>query len=122
MWRCPLASQKYAPCARWTKRGVPPTARKARTGELTPPGISARARSKSSAFLSVFGVMRGEVESLDCVTGLVVRLHDLGLRPEQAVGHHVAHAGAEAAIEAAIEVGQRFAGRGGEVRPAGNQG
>jgi len=30
-------------------RGVPPTARKARTGELTPPGVPARARSKSAA-------------------------------------------------------------------------
>src|SRR4029453_1786517 len=26
-------------------RGVPPTARKARTGEFTPPGVTARARS-----------------------------------------------------------------------------
>jgi hypothetical protein len=26
------------------KRGVPPTARNARTGELTPPGVSSRAR------------------------------------------------------------------------------
>src|SRR3954447_14719455 len=31
------------------KRGVPPTARKARTGELTPPGVTARARSKRAA-------------------------------------------------------------------------
>ena len=30
------------------KRGVPPTAAKARTGELTPPGVTARARSKSA--------------------------------------------------------------------------
>ena len=27
------------------KRGVPPTARKARTGEFTPPGVTASARS-----------------------------------------------------------------------------
>jgi hypothetical protein len=31
------------------KRGVPPTARKARTGELTPPGITARARVMSAS-------------------------------------------------------------------------
>ena len=30
------------------KRGVPPTARNARTGELTPPGVTRRARSKSA--------------------------------------------------------------------------
>src|SRR5690606_6875664 len=30
------------------KRGVPPTERKARTGELTPPGIVLEARAKSS--------------------------------------------------------------------------
>lgn len=28
-------------------RGVPPTARKARTGEFTPPGVTREARSKS---------------------------------------------------------------------------
>src|SRR5437899_6630917 len=31
------------------KSGVPPTARKARTGELTPPGITFWARAKSSS-------------------------------------------------------------------------
>ena len=31
------------------KRGVPPTAEKARTGEFTPPGITARARSNRAA-------------------------------------------------------------------------
>jgi hypothetical protein len=31
------------------KRGVPPTALKARTGELTPPGVTVDARAKSSA-------------------------------------------------------------------------
>ena len=31
------------------KRGVPPTARNARTGELTPPGVTRGARSNSAA-------------------------------------------------------------------------
>ncbi len=31
------------------KRGVPPTALNARTGEFTPPGVTACARSKSAA-------------------------------------------------------------------------
>jgi hypothetical protein len=33
--------------ADFVKKGVPPTERKARTGELTPPGIIVRARWKS---------------------------------------------------------------------------
>jgi hypothetical protein len=34
-------------------RGTPPTARNARTGELTPPGVTAEALSKSAADFSV---------------------------------------------------------------------
>ncbi|MNJ82099.1 hypothetical protein D3C77_812630 [compost metagenome] len=41
------ASHTYGPCARLMKRGVPPTERKARTGELTPPGMLRQARSNS---------------------------------------------------------------------------
>ena len=37
------------------KRGVPPTAVNARTGEFTPPGVTARARSKSASLASVRG-------------------------------------------------------------------
>src|SRR5579862_4484936 len=37
-----------APLARSTKNGSPPTPRKARTGEFTPPGIYPRAVRKSS--------------------------------------------------------------------------
>ena len=39
------------PSARAMKRGVPPTARNARTGEFTPPGMTFCARSKSCAFV-----------------------------------------------------------------------
>jgi hypothetical protein len=40
------------------KRGVPPTERKARTGEFTPPGMVRCARSKRVSFLdmSVAGI------------------------------------------------------------------
>src|SRR5260370_8572266 len=38
-----------APSAFRMKSGVPPTARKARTGELTPPGINFCARANSSS-------------------------------------------------------------------------
>ncbi|GAB4589375.1 hypothetical protein Ntsu_72070 [Nocardia sp. IFM 10818] len=37
------------PCADAMNRGVPPTELKARTGEFTPPGMTAAARSKSWA-------------------------------------------------------------------------
>src|SRR3954464_483858 len=123
MYLLPLASQKYAPSARWTKRGVPPTARKARTGEFTPLGISARARSNSRAFRSsVFGVMRGEVEGWGGRAAiLVVGFPGVGLGPEHAVRHHVAHARAEAAIEAAVQVGEGFDGCGSQVRAAGHE-
>src|SRR6185503_4926900 len=50
MYFAPSASQTCAPLPRVKKRGVPPTARKARTGEFTPPGVTFWARSKSSTF------------------------------------------------------------------------
>src|SRR6185437_15830717 len=40
----------YAPSPRAKNRGVPPTDRNARTGELTPAGIVRCARAKSSSF------------------------------------------------------------------------
>ena len=43
----PSAVVSRAPLADFVKKGVPPTERKARTGELTPPGIIVRARWKS---------------------------------------------------------------------------
>src|ERR1039458_4261832 len=44
MQRLPSASVRYAPAADSTKGGAPPTARKARTGEFTPPGKKRSAR------------------------------------------------------------------------------
>src|ERR1700716_564849 len=44
----PSASTRCCPEARWMNSGVPPTALKARTGELTPPGMTRHARSYSS--------------------------------------------------------------------------
>ena len=44
----PSTSVSQAPAAERMKRGVPPTASNARTGEFTPPGVTARARAKSS--------------------------------------------------------------------------
>ena len=55
----PSTSVSHAPDAERMKRGVPPTALNARTGELTPPGVTARARSKS-ALLRAVGAVAGE--------------------------------------------------------------
>src|SRR2546426_7299398 len=45
MYWLPSASQRWEPCPRTMNGGSPPTARKARTGEFTPPGIICSARS-----------------------------------------------------------------------------
>ncbi len=45
----PSTSMSRRPWARSMKRGVPPTALNARTGELTPPGVTACARAKRAA-------------------------------------------------------------------------
>lgn len=42
----PSASVRYGPVPDTMNLGVPPTARKARTGEFTPPGVTRDARSK----------------------------------------------------------------------------
>src|SRR2546422_622278 len=49
MYSLPSASQMWPPWPRWMNSGLPPTARKARTGELTPPGMTFCARLKSSS-------------------------------------------------------------------------
>src|SRR5574341_311923 len=51
MYWLPSASQRRDPSPRTMNGGVPPTLRYARTGELTPPGISACAlRNRASDF------------------------------------------------------------------------
>src|SRR6478735_11489833 len=85
--------------------------------------MSWRARSNSAELRSVFGVMGRQVEAGRAGGSvLVVGFVGFGLRPEQAVGNHEAHAGPEAAVEAAVKISQRLGGRGGEVGAAGDQG
>src|SRR5215831_13378994 len=55
MYARPSASQMRLPSPRSMKRGAPPTARKARTGEFTPPGMVLRERSNSSSFFDAMG-------------------------------------------------------------------
>src|SRR5258708_37240596 len=52
MYSRPSSSTRCAPCPSRKKTGVPPTARNARTGELTPPGISCCERSKRARLRS----------------------------------------------------------------------
>src|ERR1044072_6544504 len=62
MYSLPSTSQSREPAARRTKKGSPPTARKARTGELTPPGVTAAARRKRArvfARRSTLGIVAG---------------------------------------------------------------
>src|SRR6266404_2918189 len=47
MYSLPSTSHIFEPSARVTKNGSPPTFRKARTGEFTPPGMRFCARAKS---------------------------------------------------------------------------
>src|SRR6218665_1156561 len=108
MKRWSLASQKYAPRARLTKRGVPPTALKARTGGFTPPGMR--------AFAGLCIVNGGIV--FFGVPGLV----GAGRGPEHAVGKDMPHSGAKAGVQAPVEVAQRFAGGFAQVVAAGHQG
>src|SRR5580692_8320104 len=57
MYSLPSASKICEPCPRTMKGTSPPTERKARTGELTPPGIICSARSCSLRDISVLRAM-----------------------------------------------------------------
>src|SRR4051812_1881195 len=52
MYSRPSTSTTREPLPLATKYGVPPTERKARTGEFTPPGMMREARRKSSSFVT----------------------------------------------------------------------
>src|SRR5574337_2017330 len=110
------------------KRGVPPTALNARTGEFTPPGITRRASSNRVSLRSVLGFMGWHREALQVfafggrgLVGVVGRVVARALRPEQAIGQQVAHAGAKAAVERLVEVAQRLAGGRGQVAAGRDQ-
>src|SRR5262252_1789937 len=61
MYSRPSASQIRLPKPRSMKGGVPPTARNARTGELTPPGMTLRERSNSRSLFEVTGEHPGKL-------------------------------------------------------------
>src|SRR5512144_1060416 len=106
------------------KRGVPPTARNARTGELTPPGMTFWARSNRDWLLidsmDVSGA-RGRA-FFRAAFGARLAFFGRGQRPEEAIRDHVAHAGAKARVECLVEEGERFAHRGMELAAGRQQG
>src|SRR5882672_1499909 len=55
MYSRPSASQMRLPAPRSMNGGTPPTARNARTGEFTPPGMILRERSNSRSFFEAMG-------------------------------------------------------------------
>src|SRR3982750_686116 len=103
MYFAPSASHTCAPLPRAMKRGVPPTARKARTGEFTPPGITRWARSNNSALVDTARapdpgrVVGHRFLHAGFAAALLVLLAGRQ-RPEEAVGHDAAHAGPEAGV------------------------
>src|SRR5262245_17806716 len=85
MYSRPSSATTRAPHALAMKRGSPPTARKARTGLLTPPGMTARARSKRA--LDWGSDMRPLIAARRRLgLGGVDALHQLGDGGEQ-IGH-----------------------------------
>src|SRR2546423_10874422 len=62
MYSWPSTSQTRDPFALSTKNGCPPTARNARTGEFTPPGMyfSASAKSSSDFFFDIMPNLQPE--------------------------------------------------------------
>src|SRR3989344_3792774 len=115
------------------KRGVPPTALKARTGEFTPPGMTRWARSNSWALrdMSVDVAGRGRRGVVERgLAGLAAFGQRLaidpgvarGQGPEEAVGHDVAHAGSEARVQRLVEEAQGFGHRHVELGAAGEDG
>src|SRR4051812_13757480 len=118
------------PSPRTMKRGVPPTARNARTGELTPPGITRWARANRMALRSLDASpasvdMARALGGAGVLGGLGIRFFALVLAgrqgPEEAVGNHVAHPRAKARVERLVEEGQCLADGGVQVGAGGEQ-
>jgi hypothetical protein len=59
----PSTSLTRAPDAEAAKNGTPPTARKLRTGELTPPGMCAKASANNASDLARDLMRRGTMPS-----------------------------------------------------------
>src|SRR2546430_6383389 len=104
------SSRTRAPRPSRKNTGVPPTAPKARTGELTPPGISSKERSKSARLVSYIVAGRGCIERGEGARGgaHVGRVEERGDHPE--------HVGARGDEAGGVRDGDAAAGRDGEAR------
>src|SRR3982074_3034200 len=112
-----------APSARAMKRGVPPTARNARTGELTPPGIPACARWNNWALVDTARASDfGRVVRQGLLDRLLAVLVAGRQRPEEAVRNDAPHAWPEAGVQAPRETLQRFADGGLQLGGSAQQG
>src|SRR5579883_21440 len=82
MYSLPSTSKMWEPSPRAMNGGLPPTLRKARTGELTPPGINCRARSKSASDRECFTVVVSSEARSSLLRKLGVKgVHALGVVP-----------------------------------------
>src|SRR6266480_2215482 len=106
MYELPSSSWRRAFSPLAMKTGSPPTPRKARTGEFTPPGNSDFARSNSRRDFSIFrGGMAGRLYPACRSTGLAVAL----VRGDSALGvaavphgRHVVRAHGTSALQAPL--------------------
>src|SRR5437868_6680068 len=77
MYSLPSTSKMRDPAPRSMNLGVPPTFRKARTGEFTPPGIDSCARANKVSDLAVFMVGYDRLHRFACRDQLVQeQIHD----------------------------------------------
>src|SRR5437764_11271161 len=110
MYSRPSSSTRPVPRPSRKHTGVPPTAPKARTGELTPPGISSRERSKSARLVSYIVAGRGCIERGEGARGGA----HVG-RVEEG-GDHREHVGARGDEAGGVRDGDAADGRDGKSR------
>src|SRR5437868_14274715 len=110
MYSRPSSSTRRAPRPSRKNRGVPPTAPKARTGELTPPGISSRKRSNSARLVAYLVVGRSCVERGEGTRGGA----HVGRVEER--GDHREHVGARRDEAGSVRDGDAADGRDGKPR------
>src|SRR4051794_19097622 len=91
MYSFASASQRLAPTPRTIIGGSPPTARKARTGESTPPGMTRSARCCNLREISSLRGMRAILARLFLLRDLQRVEHGAGFLVAQTAVHHATH-------------------------------
>src|ERR1035441_6327503 len=82
MYSFPSTSNRCEPSPRAMKSGYPPTARNARTGEFTPPGIFNSARRNSSSDFVCVMRSRPRGHPVAALLALLIRLGHDAAEPE----------------------------------------